>query len=80
NNYTDQQLAEKILTRLERRWTWTGKNLTCILHEFHNFSIKISPFDDSSYDHFNDIWSYWSFVGASTNKLEVVAADYTGFV
>ncbi|CAG8855470.1 26404_t:CDS:1, partial [Gigaspora margarita] len=57
---------------------WTGKNSTCILREFHNFSMKISPFDDSSYDHFNDIWNYWSFVGASTNELGVVACQLYG--
>ena len=121
NNHKNQHLAERILTRLNKRWnnweqpllilacllhpkyrmtyfkdksvinysklgkyliyyyrTWSGKKPTCILREFSDFSKSIYPFDDNTYNQFDDIWKYWNYVEASTNELGLVACRLYG--
>ncbi|CAG8766154.1 22547_t:CDS:2, partial [Cetraspora pellucida] len=57
---------------------WSGEEPTCILHEFNDFSIGAYPFDDNTYDHFGDIWKYWSYVKDSTTELGLVACRLYG--
>jgi len=57
---------------------WSGKEPTCILREFSDFSMKIYPFDDNTYNQFGDIWRYWNYAGASTNELGFVACRLYG--
>ena len=35
---------------------WSGKESTCILREFNDFSMRVYPFDDNTYSQFDDIW------------------------
>ena len=37
---------------------WSGKEPTCILHEFSDFSISVYSFDDNTYNQFSNIWRY----------------------
>ncbi|CAG8691886.1 6711_t:CDS:1, partial [Cetraspora pellucida] len=43
---------------------WSEKNPVCILHEFNDFSTKIYPFNNETYNQFNDIRKYWNFAAA----------------
>ncbi|CAG8829972.1 9785_t:CDS:2, partial [Gigaspora rosea] len=36
------------------------------------------PFDDNTYNQFNDIWKYWEFVGPITKELGKVACRLYG--
>ncbi|CAG8834276.1 17509_t:CDS:2, partial [Cetraspora pellucida] len=47
----------------------------CILSEFNNFCLKNSPFDDKTYQQFEDedVLSYWCYVKDATNELGLVA-------
>ncbi|CAG8465903.1 23002_t:CDS:2 [Gigaspora rosea] len=74
------ELSEKILARLEKRWnSWEQPLLilACLLHpgEFNDFSKKLYPFDDSTFNQFKKggILSYWTFIIPLTNKLGLVA-------
>ncbi|CAG8700209.1 9536_t:CDS:1, partial [Ambispora gerdemannii] len=57
---------------------WSGKEPTCILREFNDFSMSVYPFDDNTYNQFGDIWRYWNYAGALTNELGLMACRLYG--
>ncbi|CAG8827262.1 304_t:CDS:2, partial [Cetraspora pellucida] len=54
---------------------WAGQEPKCILREFNNFHLKNSPFNDKTYQQFEDedALSYWCYVKNATNELGLVA-------
>jgi hypothetical protein len=57
---------------------WLGKEPTCILRKFSDFSMSVYPFDENTYDQFGDIWRYWRYAADSTNELGFVACRLYG--
>jgi hypothetical protein len=57
---------------------WFGKESTCILREFDDFSIGKYPFDYDTYKQFGDVYRYWCYAKSSTNELGLVACRLFG--